>query len=98
MEEVGSGEPFPAIAGKAKAVVLEKQTAQCLALDRSGEGWGKCSVPSTFGLGRRLMAQPGESGTEFLITCDFKMWSFAAGHPGAPASSACYEFVHLQIS
>lgn len=38
MEEVGSEEPFPAIAGKAKAVVLEKQTAQGLALDLSGEG------------------------------------------------------------
>lgn len=61
-------------------------------------GMGKCSVPSTFGVGRQLMAQPGESGEEFLNTCDFKTWSFAARHPEAPASSACCEFVYLQIS
>lgn len=50
MEEVGSGDPFPAIAGKAQPVVLEKRTAQRLALDLSGEGWGNARFRPALGL------------------------------------------------
>lgn len=47
---MGSGEPFPAIAGKAQTVVLEKHTVQCLALDLSGEGWGNAWFRPPLGL------------------------------------------------
>ena len=59
---------------------------------------GKCSVPSTFGVGKGQTAQLGASGKEFLNTCYLKTCGFALRHPEAPASSAGCEFVHQQIS
>lgn len=63
-----------------------------------GGGRGKCSVPSTSGVGKGQTAQIGASGKEFLNTCYFRTCGFAPRHPEAPASNACREFVHQQIS
>lgn len=38
MEKAGNGKPFPAVAGKVRAVVLGKQIAQCFTLDLK---WGR---------------------------------------------------------
>lgn len=80
----GHRNPFPAIAGKVHAVVLDKQIVQCLALDlkwgRGGEhqvGGGECSDRPTSGAGRGQRAP----GKEFLNTCHFKTCGFASRHP-----------------